>query len=87
VRVFFAAISDRGPDGRRLARPWSRGGKGYVPIREVTVGQRLAAGTVTGIRYSPSGRTVYFTCEDADGAAVEGRGRDAAGKITVFTEP
>lgn len=86
VCAYFASISHRGPDGRRLGRAQGQGGGVYTPMMAVRVGQVLAAGEVTAIRYSPSGKTVYFTCRDAGGAEKEGRGRDAAGKITVFTE-
>jgi hypothetical protein len=84
VRAYFAAMDDRGPDGRLLV-PRLKDGETLIPRTEIKTGQRIAAGVVTGIEYSPSGKTVYFTCRGADGIEVKGKGWDAAGRTTVYT--
>jgi hypothetical protein len=87
VRAYFGAIDDRGPGGRRLARPWPKDGEELVPRTEVRVGQVIAAGTVTAIDYSKSGKIIYFTCRGPDGEVTKGKGLKAANRITVYTEP
>jgi len=86
VAGYYAALGGRGPGGRRrrvLAGP--PGGGEFVPRTEVRVGQVTAAGTVTAIDYSASGKIIYFTCRGPDGVERKGKGLKAADRITVFT--
>lgn len=55
----------------------------FIPAAEVKVGQVIAVGTVTGIRHSKSGKTVYFTTRDAGGEK-ERAGRSTGTRVMVF---
>lgn len=56
----------------------------FIPVTEVEVGQAIAAGTVTAIRYSKSRKTIYFTCRSAAGE--KEHGQSAANQTAVFTK-
>lgn len=69
--------------------PLRKGGKAvtpkaeFIPAAEVKIGQVIAVGTVTGIRRSKSGKTVYFTTRDASGER-ERAGRGTGTRVMVF---
>lgn len=57
----------------------------FIPVTEVKTGQVISAGTVTAIRTSKSGKTVYLTCVSVTG--VQEWGHSAGIKVAVFTQP
>jgi hypothetical protein len=56
-----------------------------TPVTDVKVGMAISAGEVTGIRYSKSRKTIYFTCKSVTGE--KEWGESAANRTSVFTQP
>jgi hypothetical protein len=58
----------------------------FIPVTDVREGDRLVGGEVTGIRWSKSGRSVWFTMRRYDGTEKEWPRESAAAQTAVFTD-